>query len=92
MPEPRYRSRSKRRKKIVTPSGKNTMHYLGRNAGVVKCAQCHQELHGVPRMSKVIGCKLKKLQKRPERMYGGHICPQCLKTLLKKTARKEMKS
>ena len=88
MPEPRYRSRSKRRKKVVTPSGKNVMHYIDRNPSVATCALCHQKLKGIPRASKVTGKRLNKVQKRPDRMYGGYLCPQCLKAELKKTIRK----
>jgi large subunit ribosomal protein L34e len=92
MPEPRYRSRSKRRKKVVTPSGKNKIHYIDRTPSTPVCALCHGKLKGVPRASKVVGRNLNKVQKRPERMYGGYLCSQCLKQELKKNARKEMKS
>ena len=92
MPEPRYRSRSKRRKKIVTPSGNNKIHYSTRKHNIASCALCQRQLHGVPRASKVISKRLNKVQKRPDRMYGGYICPQCLKNQLKKSARKEIGS
>ncbi len=91
MPEPRYRSRSKRRKKVVTPSGENKIHYIARTPSFAVCALCHGKLKGVPRASKVVGKKLNKVQKRPDRMYGGYLCPQCLKEELKKNARKEAK-
>ena len=91
MPEPRYRSRSKRRKKIVTPGGKNKIHYINRGPKTPSCALCHRQLHGVPRANKVISKNLNKVQKRPERIYGGYLCSQCLKEQLKKSVRKEIR-
>lgn len=90
MPAPRYRSRSKRRKKIVTPTGINKIHYVDRTPSFSTCAICQRELHGVPRASKVLSKNLNKVQKRPERMYGGYLCHQCLKDQLKRAVRKGM--
>ncbi|MHA1298247.1 MAG: 50S ribosomal protein L34e [Candidatus Helarchaeota archaeon] len=89
MPEPRYRSRSKKRKKIVTPSGENKIHYVGKKTKVPTCAICHQQLHGVPRTNKVMSSRLNKVKKRPDRMYGGYLCPRCVKKKLKNVIRTE---
>lgn len=92
MPEPRYRSRSKIRKRILTPSGKNKIHYLNKKANARHCAICHQQLHGVPRTNKGEVSRLNKVKKRPDRAYGGYLCSQCLKMELKKAARLETKT
>ena len=88
MPEPRYRSRSKRRKKIVTPSGISKIHYNKRNKKFSRCALCHQQLHGVPRKDRITTSRLNKVKKRPDRIYGGVLCPNCLKSELKRNIRK----
>ncbi|MHA1377755.1 MAG: 50S ribosomal protein L34e [Candidatus Helarchaeota archaeon] len=87
MPEPRYRSRSKRRKRVSTPSGKNKIHYSERKTNLRHCALCHRQLHGVPRAIKSGISKINKARKRPERIYGGYLCYQCLKAELKKAIR-----
>ena len=92
MPEPRYRSRSKRRKKIVTPGRTNKIHYKDRKPSLSKCALCNRNLHGVPRASQALGKNMNKVKKRPERIYGGYLCAQCLKDQLKRNARKEIET
>jgi len=87
MPRPRYRSRSLRRVYVRTPGGRTVIHYEKRKPLPAKCAVCGAELHGVPRLRPVELRKLPKSLRRPERMYGGVICPRCLKTLLKQAIR-----
>ncbi|ALL01045.1 50S ribosomal protein L34e [Pyrodictium delaneyi] len=90
MPRPRYRSRSLRRVFVRTPGGETRIHYEKRRPGPAKCAICGSPLNGVPRLRPVELRKLPKTAKRPERMYGGVLCPKCLTKLLKKTIRTQL--
>jgi len=87
MPRPRHRSRSLRRVYVRLPGGDTVIHYEKRRPGPARCAICGRPLNGVPRLRPVELRKLPKTAKRPERMYGGVICPECLAKLLKKTIR-----
>ncbi|MFQ6085769.1 MAG: 50S ribosomal protein L34e [Candidatus Bathyarchaeia archaeon] len=87
MPEPRYRSRSLRRKSLTVPGGRHTIHYERKKPSGARCAICGGILHGVPRSRPSEIRKLQKTKKRPERTHGGHICSTCLMRLLKQEAR-----
>lgn len=87
MPRPGYRSRSKRRVFDKTPGGLLKIHYEPRKPGPARCGVCGRPLNGVPRLAPVELRKLAKTEKRPERMYGGVICPSCLSRLLRESAR-----
>lgn len=82
-----YRTRSWRRVKRVTPGGRLVVHYEKRKPGKAKCAICGTELHGVPALRPSKLGKLAKTEKRPERPYGGVICPKCLMRGLKVAVR-----
>ena len=90
MPRPALRSRSLRRIYRRTPGGRLVIHYERRKPNKAKCYICGGELHGVPRLRPSELRKLPKTMKRPERPYGGHICPKCLKRLLKKSIRESL--
>ncbi len=64
------------------------IHYEKRKPGPARCAICGRPLNGVPRLRPVELRKLPKVQRRPERPYGGVICPSCLTRLLKREARR----
>lgn len=87
MPRPRHRSRSLRRVYVRTPGGRTVIHYEKGKPSHAKCAVCGAILNSVPRLRPVELRKLPKSLRRPERMYGGVICPRCLKTLLKQAIR-----
>ncbi|MCC6053367.1 MAG: 50S ribosomal protein L34e [Desulfurococcaceae archaeon] len=87
MPRPMYRSRSWRRIKRVTPNGGVVVHYEKRRPSRVRCAICGKELNGVPSLRPFELSKLAKTMKRPERMYGGVVCPQCLARGLRESVR-----
>ena len=83
MVRPALRSRSLRRIKVVTPGGRNVTHYERRKPGPARCARCGRPLNGVPRLRPSQLRKLSKTAKRPERPYGGVLCPRCLAELLR---------
>ncbi|MGC8982584.1 MAG: 50S ribosomal protein L34e [Desulfurococcaceae archaeon] len=87
MPRPKFRTRSWRRIKVTTPGGRSTIHYEKRRPSKAKCAICGSELHGVPALRPYQLSKLAKTEKRPERPYGGYICPRCLARGLREAVR-----
>ena len=82
MPRPMYRSRSLKRRKIRTPGGDLVIHYERRKGDWYKCAICKRPLFGVPKDPR----NYPKSARRPERPYGGFLCPDCLKRLLLRAA------
>ena len=84
MPRPAQRTRSLRRLKKKTPSGRYTTHYVRRRPSAAKCAECSKELHAVPRKRPKAMQKTPKTKKRPERKYGGVLCASCLKVKIKR--------
>ncbi|MFX0096556.1 MAG: 50S ribosomal protein L34e [Candidatus Hodarchaeota archaeon] len=83
MPKPYQRSRSLKRKKTPLPSGRDVIHYHKSKLAAFKCAVCKRPLLGLPRLSRTRHSKIPKSKKRTSRKYGGNLCHQCLKTLLK---------
>jgi len=49
MPRPMYRSRTLKRKKVRTPSGRVVTHYEKKRTGIPHCGECGAILGGVPR-------------------------------------------
>ena len=82
-----YRTRSWRRVIRRLPGGRVTIHYEKRRPSKARCAICGAELHGVPALRPYQLSKLAKTEKRPERPYGGYICPRCLARSLREAIR-----
>jgi large subunit ribosomal protein L34e len=89
MPQLRYRSRSYRRIFKKTPGGKTVLRYKKKKPSKHICAECGKFLHGVPRGRPYEIRKLSKSKKRPNRPYGGNLCPECARKVFKREARKE---
>ena len=79
MPRPALRSRSLRRVKVRTPGGRVVIHYERRKPSPARCGICGAVLSGVPRERPSKLRKLAHTERRPERPYGGVICPRCLR-------------
>ena len=79
MPRPALRSRSLRRVKVRTPGGRVVIHYERRKPKPARCGLCGAILGGVPRERPSRMRKLAHTERRPERPYGGVICPRCLR-------------
>ncbi len=90
MPRPALRTRSRRRVYVRTPGGRTVVHYEKRRPGPARCGMCGRPLAGVPRLRPVELRKLPKTKKRPERMFGGVLCPDCLTKVLKRTVREQV--
>ncbi|MCE4627808.1 MAG: 50S ribosomal protein L34e [Desulfurococcales archaeon] len=85
MVRPALRSRSRRRVKVRTPGGRQVTHYEKRKPGPARCARCGRPLAGVPRLRPNRLRRMSKTAKRPERPYGGVLCPSCLAELLRES-------
>lgn len=85
MVRPALRSRSLRRVQRRTPGGRTVTHYEKRRPGPARCARCGRPLNGVPRLRPHALRNMSKTSKRPERPYGGVLCPRCLAELLRKS-------
>lgn len=90
MPRPGLRTRSKRRVFVRTPGGRIVIRYEPRKPGPARCAVCGKPLNGVPRLKPVELRNLAKTEKRPERPYGGYLCPRCLSRLLREAIRMQI--
>ena len=87
MPAPSRRSRSLRRVFVKTPGGRTVVHYKRKRHGPARCALCGAVLSGVPTGPKVIISNMSKTKKRPNRAYGGFLCPRCMREIAKEAVR-----
>ncbi len=82
MTKPMYRSRSYKKARKVTRTGKNVVHYRrGKNAPHV-CAICIAELNG-------IGTSGGKSRRTNSRQFGGVLCSRCSAEVIKFGSRVE---
>jgi len=72
--------RGKPHKLVRTPGGRLVWRPVKLKKGEARCAWCHGELHGTPALPKAEMRRLPKSGKRPERPYGGYLCPRCLRS------------
>jgi large subunit ribosomal protein L34e len=84
MPTRSRRSRTFRKIKVRTPGGRTVMHYGEKKNAFAKCAVCKKPLSGVPIGRDSDIAKLSKSERRPERPFGGHLCPSCSRREIKK--------
>ncbi len=89
MVRPMYRSRSLKRVIRRTPGGRIVVHYERRKNTPMRCGRCGAILCGVPIKDRERR-KLPKSMKRPERMFGGVLCPRCLREVLKEVVRSSL--
>ncbi len=89
MPAPRHRSRSKKRKNIITPGKISKIHYKKHGTSQKKCA-CGAPIKAIPRLRGPHMHKVSKIKRRPNRMYGGFYCPSCLNKKLKTSIRESL--
>ena len=89
MVSPRLRITSVRKRTVKTPGGRISDIYKPKKTGKAICAICKTKLHGVPNLSRSGMRKLAKTEKRPERMFGGVLCGNCIRDLVKEKIRME---
>ena len=83
MPRPALRSRSYRKLKVRTPGGRQVNRYGKRRPSQSVCSGCKKPLAGTVRARPHGVRATPKTKKRPERMFGGALCPACAKTRIK---------
>jgi len=62
-------------------------HYKQEKTSVSSCSKCGQPLSGMSRSTPSELGKLTASKRRLERMYGGQLCHNCVKELLKQAVR-----
>ncbi|MFB0501464.1 MAG: 50S ribosomal protein L34e [Candidatus Bathyarchaeia archaeon] len=87
MPRPSLRTRSKKRRSLRLPGGRSKTHYKREKPSVSRCSRCGQPLSGVPRSTPSELRKLTASRRRLERVYGGQLCHNCVRGLLKQAVR-----
>lgn len=87
MTSPRDNTKSAIWKKVRVPSGKSRLHIKRKKVNAAHCAGCGKELGGVPNKRPYELRKFAKTEKRPERMYGGVLCGNCVKEKIKAAIR-----
>ncbi|MGC8974794.1 MAG: 50S ribosomal protein L34e [Thermoprotei archaeon] len=80
------RARSLKRVWRRTPGGKTVIHYRRFKLHIARCGVCGSRLGGIPTSVSNLR-KATKSSKRPERLFGGVLCPSCLSLALKLSAR-----
>ncbi|MCP4760594.1 MAG: 50S ribosomal protein L34e [archaeon] len=79
MVKPYQRSHSMARKKRTTPGNRQTIIYRRRRPSRAVCGLCGAILGGVPAERNTKMGRIPHVSRRPERQYGGRVCPNCLK-------------
>ena len=87
MPRPNQRSNTLRKVFVKTPGGVTKVHYRKRKPSKIVCGGCGKQLSGVPNERPHKLRAMSKSSKRPERAYGGNLCPACTKRVLIEKAR-----
>ncbi len=88
MPQGKDKSNSRRKVFKTTPGAKRVVHRIARKPSVHKCAECGNELKGIPRLRSSEAHNTAKTKKRPERPYGGYLCSACArKRIIQETRR-----
>ncbi len=70
-----------------TPGGKTSLLGKLKKPSASRCALCGRLLAGVPRRRSSDLIRLSKTQKRPERAFGGVLCPADVAILVKEKTR-----
>lgn len=83
MVRPALRSRSLRRLKKKTPSGRSKVDYVRRKPSSSLCGSCGKKLHGVPRDLPSKYKNLSSTKKKPNRKFGGNLCSPCSRSVIK---------
>ncbi|RLG49122.1 MAG: 50S ribosomal protein L34e [Thermoproteota archaeon] len=79
----------KKRVAVRTPGGRVVYHYKPKRHSPARCAICKKPLNATPTGPKSFMKKLPKSKKRPNRPYGGNLCPTCFRKVILKKALKE---
>eukprot|EP00188_Purpureofilum_apyrenoidigerum_P003485 Plantae.Rhodophyta-Purpureofilum_apyrenoidigerum.ctg36679.p1 GENE.Plantae.Rhodophyta-Purpureofilum_apyrenoidigerum.ctg36679~~Plantae.Rhodophyta-Purpureofilum_apyrenoidigerum.ctg36679.p1 ORF type:complete len:114 (+),score=29.66 Plantae.Rhodophyta-Purpureofilum_apyrenoidigerum.ctg36679:137-478(+) len=75
-----FRTRSNRVKKVKTPGGKLTVHYLKKKGSKPKCGDTGHDLHGISVVRPKKLMKLSKPKKTVTRVYGGCLSAKAVRS------------
>lgn len=92
MTAPKNKSRSKKRIKVRTPSGKVVTHFRAKKPAKHACGRCGKQLPGTANKPSSRLAKLSKTEKVPERPYAGVLCTECTEELFRYKTRFEAKA
>jgi large subunit ribosomal protein L34e len=87
MPRPSERTKTKKRIHVSVPGGHSSIHFRKEKVSPARCRRCGRVLSGFSRSTPSKISKLSSTEKRVERIYGGQLCPDCLRYLLKREVR-----
>lgn len=76
------RTRTVKRKQVVTPGNKTVTRYSSKKPSVARCQLTGQKLSGVPRASKTKIKTMSKSARRPTRPFGGVLSPAAMRRVL----------
>ncbi len=82
------RSTSIAKHKTRVPGNRSVIHYSRRKPSAAHCQYCGAKLNGVPRDRPGKARKVHHSSRRPERPYGGNLCPRCLAQSIRKAVQK----
>ena len=86
MVRPMHRTRFIRKVFRRTPGGRTVIHFERRKKSPMRCGRCGAILSGVP-VDERDRKRLPRTSKRPQRMFGGVLCPRCLAEVIKSMVR-----
>ena len=75
-----FNTRSNRIKRVKTPGGRISVHYVTKAAAGPKCGDCKKGISGVPCLRPTEYKALPKHKRTVSRAYGGMLCAQCTKS------------
>lgn len=83
----KFKSRTFRRVKKVTPGNRNIIHFVRRKPGKAVCAVYGTKLHGVASDHPKKMQNMPKSSKRPERPFAGILSSKAMREVMKEKAR-----
>jgi large subunit ribosomal protein L34e len=81
------RGGAKKRVQIRLPGNRSVTHYKKEKIKGAHCVRCGQFFASVPRLTKTQLAKLFPTQRKITRPYGGQLCHNCVRELIKQAVR-----
>ena len=87
MPRLSLRGRAKKRNQVRLPGNRSATHYKKGKVKGAHCLRCGQSFASIPRLTPSELGKLFPTQRKIERPYGGQLCHNCVRELIKQAVR-----
>lgn len=81
------RGRAQKRTQVRIPGNRTVLHYKKDKTKRAHCSRCGQYLAGLPHLSPTQLQKFTPTERKIERPFGGQLCHNCLRQLIKQTIR-----